>query len=121
MTCGFLTAKAEQPRIIAYDWGRMEWLIDDSSHETPGFSLARMIVTAGRASEPHIHMLCHEAISVTTGQCTVILNDEPIKVQAGQSVFVAIGTRHFIDNLHSTQDVELLITYSLGTRDYHPL
>jgi mannose-6-phosphate isomerase-like protein (cupin superfamily) len=121
MMCGFLTAKAEKPRIDSYDWGRMEWLIDNRSHENPGFSLARMIVSAGRVSEPHKHILCHEAISVTTGQCTVVLNNESILMQAGQSVFVTKGTPHFIDNMHNIQDVELLITYALGTRDYHPL
>ena len=109
------------PRTVSFDWGTMDWLIEDSSHESPGFSLARMVVHAGQRSEHHLHKTCHEAITVTDGKCVLSIGQDTVQLQAPQTVFIPKGTSHAVDNTAGDTDVILLTTYSSGSRDYQPI
>ncbi len=115
---GFLTVKAETPRLTRFDWGQMHWLVDDINHQEAGLSVARMIINPSACSDRHMHHQCNEALSVLNGQCIVHMGEQALTLPAGETVFIPRDTPHAIENPASDKPVELLICYSAGTRDY---
>ncbi len=102
----------------AYTWGRMHWLVDDFSHENPEFTLARMVVFPASRSEMHTHLTCNEALFVMQGSCTIHNGGKDTPLQEGDHLYIPKGVAHAVNNTSATTTLELLLTYSQGTRDY---
>lgn len=108
------------PRTDEYPWGRMVWLIDAVNADNPDMSLARMEVEAGQTSEAHVHSNCHECIHVLSGAITEFIDNDPVKLTAGDTVFVPQGSAHYTVNSGEELAV-VIINYSAQSREYEAI
>jgi len=108
------------PRTGEYSWGQMIWLIDGLNADSPDMSLARMEVEAGRTSEAHVHSNCHECIHVLSGAITEVIDNEPVELGTGETVFVPQGSEHYTVN-SGTERAILIISFSASSREYEAI
>lgn len=104
-------------RLQRYDWGAMEWLVDDETIADAGISVARMTVEAGGTGEAHRHPNCNEVVHLVSGRVEQIVGDECHVLEPGDTIFIPQGRRHQSRN-PETQDAVMIVSYSAGNRVY---
>jgi len=105
-------------RIEEFEWGRMEWLADHGSHPGLDASLAKMVLRGERASPCHRHDTCAEIVHIISGAVTLNIDGhDPRHMNAGTTAVVPMNVAHWFVNA-SQNEVELMITYTSGERDY---
>ncbi|WP_321397696.1 cupin domain-containing protein [Emcibacter sp.] len=100
-----------------YDWGRMDWLLDGEEAEGPGFSVAKMIMEAGRVGEKHFHDNCQEFLLVEQGRVILEIDGRQRELHGGESFLIPAGVTHRVIN--NCCDVAVLtLVYSTHDRHY---
>mgnify|MGYP001792905745 FL=1 len=97
----------------------MTWFADDEFKTGIGLSLAEMKVLAGQTSEAHSHDNCFEAIHVLRGSVVQNIGAREFELNEGETCSVPPDVIHFTTN-HGPQEAVLMLSYSVGTRNYTP-
>jgi len=106
-----------EPRQDLFEWGGMEWRIDDSFVPGIGMSVAVMTLQPRKATPLHHHSNCGELLYVQEGEVEVYLDERRLTLGAGDSVLSPMGCVHGVSNV-GTQAAKLLLSYSSGKRVY---
>jgi quercetin dioxygenase-like cupin family protein len=105
------------PILDEFDWGRMEWFMDDRIAESPGVSLARMTVRPGKASPAHIHDNCEETLTCVAGVIRVEIDGEAAILSPGQSLVARRNSVHASFN-DAAEPAVMMLAWSSGARNY---
>ena len=95
----------------------MEWLMEDAIDPRAKLSLAKMTVAVGITSDLHHHTNCTEAIHLLKGEIDQRIGQEWIRLKAGQTCLIEIGTAHQTRNIGNCRAI-MMIAYSSGKRVY---
>lgn len=106
-----------QPRQDFFEWGDMEWRIDDSLAPGTGMSVAVMNLLPGKSVPLHRHPNCSELLYVQEGEVELHLDDRKTLLKIGDSALSPKGSIHGVEN-HASQTARLLLSYSAGKRIY---
>jgi quercetin dioxygenase-like cupin family protein len=109
-----------KPKLTEEDWGKTEWLVDDSLVPGVGISVAAMSLKKGKISPMHVHSNCHELIYLIEGKVEITLEKERLILNVGDSVLCPAGKSHRYKNCGEGQ-ARLLVSYSAGKRKYEIL
>lgn len=69
-----------------------------SSHQAQKQSLAEAIIPRNQSTKPHRHLLSEEIYHVLQGSGTMHLKDQQFPIKEGDTVCIAPGTTHSVDN-----------------------
>jgi len=97
----------------------MEWLAGSEMQNASTLSVARMFVLPGAESERHRHSNCEEAILVVAGSAEFELGADSSRHLPGECTVVPAGTAHRVRNVGDAE-LELLLMYGAGEREYEP-
>ncbi len=109
-----------RPKLTEEDWGKTEWVVDDSLVPGVGISVAAMTISKGKTSPLHVHSNCHELIYLVEGKVEITLDKERLILNEGDSVLCPSGKAHRYKNLGATE-ARLVVSYSTGKRKYEAL
>ncbi len=71
--------------------------------EKPGFKVKRIVVTSGGRLSLQSHKHRSEHWTVVNGTATITVGDSVTVKTRGQSVDIALGAKHRLENLHEGQ------------------
>jgi len=100
-----------------YSWGVINWLAGAEVGNSSELSLARMTLSAGCATETHLHDNCEEAVYVISGDIECAAGGSKHQLTAGDHTIVRTGTTHELRNV-GTVPAELVLSYSSALRDF---
>lgn len=100
------TARAAIRPFITKDGSEIRELMHPAAHGNRAQSLAEATVLPGQKTALHRHRVTEELYHVTRGSGVMTLGDARFEVRAGDTVCIAPGTAHCIEN---TGAVPLLI------------
>lgn len=106
-----------QPRQEFFEWGSMEWRVDDSLAPGTGMSVAVMSLPAGKSTPLHRHPNCGELLYVQEGKVEFHLDGQTTLLRTGDSALSPIGIPHGVSN-PGPGAAKLLLSYSAGKRVY---
>lgn len=92
------TQRSEIQPYITKDGSEIRELMHPSQHAARNQSLAEALIPAGTKTVLHRHRLTEEIYHVTAGSGIMTLGDESFPVQSGDSVLIAPGKPHCIEN-----------------------
>ena len=95
----------------------MTWLMEDAIEDGAGLSLAKMTIDPRVVSEAHHHPNCTETIHVLSGSVLQRRGHEWIRLEAGDTVLIAVGAAHLTRNVGS-ETATMVVAYSTGSRVY---
>ncbi|KXB31169.1 hypothetical protein AT959_10825 [Dechloromonas denitrificans] len=95
------TARAEITPYITKDGSKIRELLHPSQHALHQQSLAEAVVAIGARTELHRHHVTEEIYHVTRGQGLMTLGGERFAIAAGDSIAIAPGTPHCVENTGS--------------------
>lgn len=90
-------------------WGRWEVLLDE-----PTYKVKRIIVHSGKRLSYQTHAKRQEHWMIVEGTAKVTLNGEDITVPSGNTVDIAVGAAHRIENVSK----ETLVFIEIQTGSY---
>ncbi|MES9962467.1 MAG: cupin domain-containing protein [Candidatus Sedimenticola sp. 20ELBAFRAG] len=113
---------------ITKDGSEIRELLHPDHHNVNNQSLAEAVIPAGATTHLHLHRNTEEIYHITAGEGILTLGDEQVSVSRGDSVSIAPGTAHCIENCgtgelvilcccspaYSHEDTELLDIPSLS-------
>jgi mannose-6-phosphate isomerase-like protein (cupin superfamily) len=83
-------------------------LVDRTTSEITGCSLAEEILPPGHAVSPHHHRQIEEIYYIVEGRGLMTVGDEEREVAAGDAIYVPRGQRHTLRNT-SAEPIKLLL------------
>ena len=92
---------------ITRDQSEIRELIHPSIHGNQAQSLAEAVIKPGETTQLHRHRQTEEIYHITQGQARMTLADKTFDVSAGDSICIAPGNPHCIENTGS-EDLHLL-------------
>jgi mannose-6-phosphate isomerase-like protein (cupin superfamily) len=96
-----MTDRSSIPEVTAYitkDGSVIRELLHPSQHAVKNQSLAEARIPPGTRTIRHLHNLTEEIYHVTHGSGLMQLGEETFTVSAGDSIAIAPGTAHCIEN-----------------------
>ena len=109
-----------QPRREFFEWGSMEWRIDDLLAPGTGMSVAVMTLNAGKSTPLHRHPNCSELLYVQEGKVEFNLDGRATPLGAGDSALSPTGILHGVSN-PGPGTAKLVLSYSAGRRIYEEI
>jgi len=106
-----------QPRQEFFEWGSMEWRVDDSLAPGTGMSVAVMTLSAGQSTPLHRHPNCSEFLYVQEGTVDFHLDGQRAPLGKGDSALSPTGSVHGVSNPGPVA-AKLVLSYSAGERIY---
>ena len=116
--CVRTASEAEAGRIVE-DWGSLCWLASQPIGNAEGLTLGRVVIKPGMANPRHSHSSCEEALYLLRGTLEHTVGDEAVTLRAGDTLVVGPGIPHNAANV-GTEDADMIVAYSSGTRDFAP-
>lgn len=95
------TSYADLPAYITKDGSTIRELMHPALHASKHQSLAEAIIAPGATTLTHRHHLSEEIYHFTSGQGRMRLNESEFEVKAGDTVCIAPGTLHGLNNTGS--------------------
>lgn len=92
------TALADTAPYITKDGSEIRELLHPDLHPVRNQSLAEAVVPVGGGTQLHRHRRSEEIYHVTRGEGRMTLGDAQFSIAAGDSVLIAPGTPHRVDN-----------------------
>jgi mannose-6-phosphate isomerase-like protein (cupin superfamily) len=83
---------------ITKDGSQIRELMHPAVHGNRAQSFAEAIVEPGTKTLPHRHRVTEEIYHITQGSGKMALGDEVFTVQSGDTICIAPGKRHYIEN-----------------------
>jgi len=83
---------------VTKDGSEIRELLHPSQHAVRNQSLAEALIPAGGKTILHVHQRSEEIYHVTHGTGLMTLGDEQFTIAAGDSILIAPGTRHCVEN-----------------------
>lgn len=96
-----MSSKSSLPEVTAYitkDGSEIRELLHPSQHAVKNQSLAEARIPPGTRTIRHLHNLTEEIYHVTQGCGRMQLGEQSFTVSVGDSIAIAPGTAHCIDN-----------------------
>ena len=96
-----MTYRSALPEVTAYitkDGSEIRELLHPSQHAVRNQSLAEARIPPGTRTIRHLHNLTEEIYHVTQGNGLMQLGEQSFVVSAGDSIAIAPGTAHCIEN-----------------------
>lgn len=100
--------EAVMPKVVRRPWGSYESLA-----EGPGFQVKRIIVKPEAALSLQSHQKRAEHWTVVSGLAQVTVDDQIIKMEAGESVYIPVRARHRLENVG--EDEVIVIEVQCGS------
>lgn len=97
-----MSPRSRYARVVPFitkDGSQIRELMHPARHAAARQSLAEAIVQPGQKTALHRHRSSEEIYHVTQGHGRMTLGDEVFEVEAGDTVCIAPGTAHRIQNL----------------------
>lgn len=101
------TSRSDIPAYITKDGSQISELMHPSRHASQNQSLAEAIVPAGTSTRLHRHRQSEELYHITAGYGMMRLGEAEFAVKTGDTVCIAPGTAHGIQNTGKTNLVIL--------------
>ena len=92
------TTLAEIAPYITKDGSEIRELLHPAQHAVRQQSLAEAVVAVGGRTELHRHHVTEEIYHVTRGQGLMTLGGQRFAIAAGDSIAIAPGTPHCVEN-----------------------
>ena len=92
------TALADAAPYLTKDGSQVRELLHPDHHPVRNQSLAEAVVPVGGSTQLHRHHRSEEIYHVTRGQGRMTLGDESFPIAPGDSILIAPGTPHRVDN-----------------------
>ncbi|MBI1423629.1 MAG: cupin domain-containing protein [Gammaproteobacteria bacterium] len=92
------THYSDIPAFVTKDGSLIRELMHPSQHASRQQSLAEAIVQLGQKTALHRHQRTEELYHITAGNGRMTLGEETFPVQAGDTICIAPGTPHCIEN-----------------------
>ena len=92
------TTLAEIAPYITKDGSEIRELLHPSQHAVRQQSLAEAVIAVGARTELHRHHVTEEIYHVTRGRGLMTLGRERFAIAAGDSIAIAPGTPHCVEN-----------------------
>ena len=113
----FVVRKANQADTQDFDWGTLTWYASGRLGNCEQMTVGRCVLKPGRANPPHSHPNCEEVLHVLGGRIRHCFGGgESEQMQAGDTVTVRPGVRHWAENV-GREDAHLLIAFSAAERE----
>jgi len=91
------------PAYLTKDGSLIRELMHPSQHASRNQSLAEAVVGAGARTALHRHLNTEELYHITAGEGRMTLGTETFPVQVGDTICIAPGTAHCIENTGATE------------------
>jgi oxalate decarboxylase/phosphoglucose isomerase-like protein (cupin superfamily) len=106
-----ITRKEDVDQLV-FDWGKLNFLSDGPTTGANSFSFGIVELEVGKGHTRHNHPGVDEIIYVVSGEGDQMLDDqEPVRVKAGDSIWVPKDIYHSTINRGSTP-MTLIVVYS---------
>lgn len=105
------TVQEDIESYITKDGSRITELMHPALHAVMSQSLAEANIPAGVATHLHLHKTSEEIYHVVSGNGLMTLGEENISISAGNTVCIAPGTSHCVENT-GTEDLIILCSCS---------
>ena len=92
------THYADVPAFVTKDGSLIRELMHPSRHASQRQSLAEAIVQPGQKTALHRHLQSEELYHISTGEGCMTLGEESFTVKPGDTICIAPGTPHCIEN-----------------------
>lgn len=92
------THYTDMPAHVTKDGSLIRELMHPSQHASQQQSLAEAIVQPGQKTALHRHLRSEELYHITAGEGCMTLGDESFVVHTGDTICIAPGTPHCIEN-----------------------
>ena len=92
------THYADVPAFVTKDGSLIRELMHPSQHASQRQSLAEAIVQPGQKTALHRHLQSEELYHISTGEGCMTLGEESFTVKPGDTICIAPGTPHCIEN-----------------------
>ena len=109
--------RADRHTVITEDWGTLSWLASRQIGNAEGLTLGRVTIKAGHSNPRHRHPKSEEVLYLLKGRLSHTLGDETVTMSAGDVITVAPGVFHNAACI-GTEDAEMIVVYSQGTRGF---
>ena len=93
------TRYADIAPYVTLDGSTVRELVHPTVHGNRTQSLAEAVVPAGAATRLHWHQRSEEIYHITAGIGVMTLGKDRLDVRVGDSIYIAPGTRHCIENI----------------------
>jgi quercetin dioxygenase-like cupin family protein len=109
--------RAHQHKVISEDWGSLSWLASKPLGNAEGLTVGRATIKPGQTNPRHRHPKSEEVLYLLKGRINHTLDDKTITMSAGDVITIAPGVFHNASCIGS-EDAEMVIVYSQGTRGF---
>jgi len=109
--------RARQHEVIREDWGSLTWLASRALGNAQGLTVGYATIKAGHTNPRHRHPKSEEVLYLLKGRINHTLDDKTITMSAGDVVTIKPGVFHNASCI-GTEDAEMVIVYSSGTRGF---
>ena len=92
------TARQQAAPYVTKDGSEIRELLHPSQHAPRNQSLAEALIPAGCKTLLHLHRRTEEIYHVTHGTGVMTLGDETFTIAPGDSIVIAPGTPHCLEN-----------------------
>ena len=101
----------------SHPWGVIEWLAGAEIGNSAELSIARVVLDAGSAMEPHVHGNCEESVFVVSGTVECASSGRTTVLEEGEQAIIGRGDVHVLRN-PNPEPTELLLSYSSAAREF---
>ena len=109
--------RAHQHKVISEDWGSLTWLASKSLGNAEGLTVGRATIKPGQTNPRHRHPESEEVLYLLRGRINHTLDDKTITMSPGDVITIAPGLFHNASCI-GTEDAEMVVVYSRGTRGF---
>lgn len=97
---------------LAFDWGVIHMLAEERVTGGTTFSFGHVVLQPGQGHIRHNHPTADEVIYVVSGEADQMLDDQaPVRVKAGDSIWIPKGVYHSTIN-RSSEPIVLVVVYA---------
>jgi quercetin dioxygenase-like cupin family protein len=96
MELGIIDTDRIEP--VVYDWGAVKWVVDDNVVAGSAQSFGVVQINPGKTNPAHWHTNAQEIVHMLQGECDVDTADGPIKIRAGETLFIPVHEHHELTN-----------------------
>ncbi|MDT8302326.1 MAG: cupin domain-containing protein [Sedimentisphaerales bacterium] len=109
--------RAHQHNVISEDWGSLTWVASKPLGNAEGLTVGRATIKPGKTNPRHRHPKSEEVLYLLKGRINHTLDNKTITMSAGDVITIAPGVFHNASCI-GTEDAEMVVVYSQGTRGF---
>lgn len=112
---GSALARASDHQVEETGWGRLEWMVSGQLGNSATMTVGRCYIDAGQANPRHYHPNCDEVLHVLEGTIEHSLDDQVVRMAAGDTISIPQGVMHNARNV-GTERAVFVIAFSTPDR-----